>query len=322
VDAFVASLIDLYSTRRLDDVDSSDIERATGKRYSELEQDSRDVEVYNCIRDRKGFIERIDSNAPAHQQRTACLIELRRLKEDPAARQDAGEICDAFISKTLMPAWQPPTERDKYRLAADILLYWNDYFLSYTRRGHELINQEYARWFSRLYGSMPARSQQKGRNLVAKLVHDQLKRHGLRGYFDETSTRDGANISEDVQKHLDRSFALVQFIHQEALLVPPGGAKNWPFEEFLRFTKQTHPISGELRLRFVIAGEDLDKVLPVGVNSTYKSKWLDVIRKIKYATLTPTPPKDRAHEFLSALLGAPAETILQLKQEILDQVMS
>jgi len=285
----VDTLVQVYARAAAADVDGRMIDQRLailGKRLADLQTDREFLEAHNCVRDCKMALERIDPDLPAQDQRRACLTELYRLWRGKAERPDAAQVFDTLVKGNRIARW-PDVEQKKYRTAAEMILEWKDYFLSYTRRGSAALNDQFMRLLRIHYGRKPGKDLlDSGENLVARMAHDRFEKQQLDGFFDTSGLRDGDDIPDSLKKQLEHCFALVQLIHAEAFLRPTTGI-NWPYSEFSFFVAL--PRSNEPRLRFVIT-DRLDVITPAGADETYKNAWIGVIERTKFSNLKDVEP--------------------------------
>jgi hypothetical protein len=322
IEAWVRELAVLYATKPKGSITTDELERV----LVGFEKPLRDVQrldpylsVIKCLDECRLFVDRtVAGDRPVRDQRRDCIVELERRARTRSERRDGAEIFDLFVQKMALPRWASPTDEAKYVRAAEMILHWNDYFVSYTRRGGAAFNREFNKLLQAHFARRFDEAELSTHNLVALMTHEQLGKEDLRGFFDSSRLRDGDAIGDEIRHQLERTFVFVQLIQRESLKLPDAGT-NWSFDEFTHFRQVAGPAQPTrgTRMSFLIAGKNIDDVRPANLDQGYEAQWIGFINgnQILWKSVAEVRPRADA---LRRWFGERARAIVERRREIID----
>jgi hypothetical protein len=323
IDPWVLALAELFTIKSKGDITTAELEQTLARFGKELQEFSRKeayLSAIKCLDECRRFVDRtIAGGRSVRDQRRDCIVELERRARTRSERRDGAEIFHLFVQKIALPQWASPLDEAKYARAAEMILDWNDYFVSYTRRGGAAFNLEFNKLLKAHFARRFDQAELSTHNLVALMTHEQLGKEELRGFFDSSDLRDGDAIGAEIRRQLERTFVFVQLIQRESMNLPEEGKTNWPFDEFTHFRAVSGPLQPKrgTRMTFLIAGKDVDDVSPKDLDHGYKAQWIGFISEenIRWTSVADVRPRADA---LRRWFRERARAIVERREEMID----
>jgi hypothetical protein len=269
-------------------------------------------EAFSLVSTCAALVDRIavlNAADPVAQVRESIRL-MRRMIDDcePTRKVDATR---ALVEGRLYRAW--PTEHKTFYDKKKSIIEWRDFFVSYTNRDAPAMNEQFRDLIRGCLGQIP-RGDEKNLSYLARVITRHLRRYqGLSGFFDEDDLKVGESIQDEVSRYCTRVFALVQLIEPLALEKEPP--RNWCFHEYSHFTENPdvrHIPECDDRHFFVVAGGQLDTVLPANLPPAYRS-WVQRIERLKYVSL-----QNERNSTLRAKIKKIAEEILLVRAQVIE----
>jgi len=222
------TLINLFSKYSVDDIDANNtlITKAFNGEWKDSypENDIVYITYYPKVRNTKKWIEGI-----VKRNRDNISDQVRELLLFIHRNKDDKYICAELVKKSYCEKWDTKN-RTLFNSYYDLVLNTEDYFISYT-------NREAARTYTQcqsIFKVKPPIKQRKKKNSVAVLIHEELSKRHLKGFFDRDSLKCGDDIGGKILNYCKKAFAFIQLIERQSF-EDQIQRDNWCYFEYCIF---------------------------------------------------------------------------------------
>jgi hypothetical protein len=268
----LGTLINLFARYRVEEITNGEdllVNAFQRGSYDAVKQLQRYNQIFDLVLKVKVEIEDIQKRNPAStsDQAIACLIWLRDLREESPHLTEKYKVARELVGKSLYQTW-PLADRQAFNMRVAVFE-WTDFFISYTNRNANAINNRYSRLLKHHYKWPLKQWERENINCVAKVIMKFIQGGNVRGFADWQNLECGDDIKEKCDEHCRTTVAFIQLVEDEVFAEPPPPDKNWCFEEYSSFTNGDLPVCAPIefgnRCFFTLAGAkklDCPPVLP------------------------------------------------------------
>jgi hypothetical protein len=280
--AVYEDLLELFAAHRIDAVTADNgklLRDKFGKSIEELGADAEYTKHYDVVRDTKKCLEEtLDScQGDIRKEINECIWKIESFRE--RSRTEAAETFSQLVKRSVYKDRWGDKERRLYDRKYQLVFNWQHYFLSYTNRDYFKTYNSFKKLIDHnLEPDVRKNALSTKANVLAHLVAQLIEQTGMRGFFDYKKIKSGDDIEDAIRQHCKTAYVFIQLV-EYVTFNPPAHGKNWCFEEYDEFAKETEmsDLSGcphDKRYHFVITVDDISKLKPIFPYPPY-SCWVD-----------------------------------------------
>ena len=289
----VDTLIQVYSENTIVEVERERCRKLVRRfphadTFEDLLKDAGFRKAFEMVRGHKKELDNIasENEDKPNEQKIDVLFYLKDVK---SLSKNSAEVLGKLVKGTLYPSWSKAVQTD-YDKKYEMIVTWNDYFISYTTRNIGETNYDYKQLYEAV--GFPLPPPDETRNYVAQIIVRNLYLADLHGFVDWKKIRSGDFIKTKLDEQCKKSFSFVQLLEKVTFVRPEDEGVNWCFKEFTKFDEKHQVMQNctdeNQQCYFFIAGLNLLDITPrrnpEQLHVPYQP-WYKHVHDIKYISL-------------------------------------
>ena len=244
----------------------------------------------------------------------ACLELLRKEKQEKkSSHNNKFEIFLKLINNENFECLYKNWSKEQQRFFDDafkVILYWKDFFLSYTTRNVWETNNDFKEIISCVFSTSYIKQEKGNKNFLAELIVKYLTHENLSGFFDKKDMTPGDEFKKKMIEECKNCFVFVQLIEDIVFSKTVNDETNWCHFEFENFYKGENSLPDCKRYFFMVT----DREIIPKKNAVLKEHehWVKTIRDTDFIDI-PVKFKNVLRRKISKL----SEEIRETKRKIL-----
>jgi hypothetical protein len=234
---YASKLIALYAKHTIADMEQKP--ELAESEFGPLDTISKDTEysaTHNLVKELRQLVVsyETDLNAAVDDERVAqclfCLLDTALFnRKEPF--DDRMQILQALLVRMYGANWNDK-QRSHFAHWAECARSWSSFFLSYSNRDSQTINNDYESLIEHLLKKPDAKTWQESNLLAEALVRQLEKLNLMDGFYDKRRIAHGDELKKVIDYACKHTFVFLQLVQQETFA---ASDENWCYLEFTTF---------------------------------------------------------------------------------------